>query len=143
MALSARPIGAPSGPNVSSAHMPSGGRNVASVAYSQIDELSAKAEVLSDPNFSFQGFTEWMNGRREQTPQPSANTAGGFDTPSTTFLHLLAQQQHDADPSALGGGYDGPGFLVSLSKAIHAYETTADVIGAAPPHRGASLSLAL
>lgn len=54
MALAARATGVPSGPNVSSAHMPSGGRNVASMAIGAVDELAPKAEVLADPNYNFQ-----------------------------------------------------------------------------------------
>lgn len=142
MALTARAINVPTGPNVSSAHMPSGGRNVASIAFSPVEELSPKAEVFSDPNFSFQGFTEWMASRRPQTPDVPANTVSNFTTPSTTFLHLLSEQQHQADPSALGGGKDTGGRQMMLKKAIHSYEGIADVIANKPPHLGANLSFA-
>lgn len=143
MALSARPIGVPSGPNVSSAHMPSGGRNVASVGFAPIEELSSKAEVLSDPNFNFQGFTEWMQSRRQETPKRPPNTSSNFDITSTTFLHLLGQQRHDADPNATGGEASGAGLQTILNKAIHAYETTASVISGQPLRRGVNVSLAL
>jgi len=141
MALSARPLGAPSGPNVSSAHMPAGGRNVASVAFSQIEEISPKAEVFADPNYNFQGFADWMQNRQPQTPQPPSNPSGNFDTTSTTFLHLLSQQQRDADYTTPGGVTDGPGLQRILSKAIRAYEGTAEVIGGAPHKLGTSVSV--
>lgn len=143
MALSARPVNAPSGPNVSSAHMPSGGRNVASIAFSPVDEVTPKAEVLADPNFNFQGFTEWMQNRREETPPPPTNPSSNFDTNSTTFLHLLGQQQRDSDMHAVGGLKDGPVFQTVLNKAIRAYESTAEVIGSAPQHMGTSVSVSL
>ncbi|HEY9079955.1 hypothetical protein [Magnetovibrio sp.] len=143
MALSARPLSAPSGPNVSSAHMPAGGRNVASVTYAQIDEISPKAEVFADPNYNFQGFTEWMQNRRPEPPRLPASTASNFETSSTTFLHLLSQQQRDSDLNAPGGIKDGPGLQRIVNKAIRAYEGTADVIGGAMHKRGASISFSL
>jgi len=142
MALSARPVGMPSGPNVSSAHMPSGGRNVASMAFSQIEELSPKGEVFDDPNFSFQGFTNWSDGQRE-SHQPEPHSSGNFDTTSTTFLHLLSQQQRDVDFNAPGKGNQGPGLQSMVDKAIRAYEGTARTIGDAPYKLGASVSLSL
>jgi hypothetical protein len=123
--------------------MPSGGRNVASVGFAPIEELSSKAEVLSDPNFNFQGFTEWMQSRRQETPKRPPNTSSNFDITSTTFLHLLGQQRHDADPNATGGEASGAGLQTILNKAIHAYETTASVISGQPLRRGVNVSLAL
>lgn len=140
MALSARPIGVPSGPNVASGHMPAGGRNVTSATYAPIEEINTKVDVFADPNYNFQGFTQWMKERRPEVPQPPSNPSNNFDTTSTTFLHLLVQQQRDADPNTVGKTKDGPGFQAVLNKAIRAYETTAEVIGNAPPHLGASFS---
>jgi len=143
MALSARPVSAPSGPNVSSAHMPAGGRNVASAAFSAIEELGGSAEVLADPNFNFQGFTEWTQERQPGQQRPPRNPSSNFDTNSTTFLHLLGQHQRDIDPNTPGAVTEGPTFHAVLSKAILAYESTAEVIGNAPQHLGASISVSL
>ena len=143
MALSARPIGAPSGPNVSSAHMPAGGRNVASVTFSQVDELSPKAEVFADPNYSFQGFSDWAQSRQPESPTLPPNPSSNFDTTSTTFLHLLSQQQRDADLNAPGGLSDGPGLQRIVDKAIRAYEGTASAISGSAPKLGASISFSL
>jgi len=143
MALSARPIGMPSGPNVSSAHMPSGARNIASSAFSQIEELSAKAEVFDDPNFSFQGFTNWADGRDPQGRQARPNPTRNFELTSTTFLHLLSQQQRDADLNAPGRSNDGPIMQNLVNKAIRAYEGTANAIGGVPHKLGMSVSLSL
>ena len=143
MALSARPIGAPSGPNVSSAHMPAGGRNVASVTFSQVDEISPKAEVFADPNYNFQGFADSAQRRQPQAPRLPANSSSNFDTTSTTFLHLLSQQQRDADFNAPGGLKDGPSFQRIVDKAIRASEGTAAVIGGTTQKRGASISFSL
>lgn len=142
MALSARPVGTPSGPNVSSAHMPSGGRNVASMAFSQIEELSPKGEVFDDPNFSFQGFTNWSDNQG-QSRQPKPQSSRNFDTTSTTFLHLLSQQQRDADLNAPGKAKQGPIIQRLVDKAVRAYEDTARTIGDAQYKLGASVSLSL
>jgi len=142
MALSARPVGMPSGPNVSSAHMPSGGRNIASSAFAQIEELSPKGEVFDDPNFSFQGFTNWADGQR-QSRQPKPPTSQNFDTTSTTFVHLLSQYQRDVDMNAPGKVKQGLGMQSLVDKAIRAYEGTAKTIGGAPNLLGGSVSLSL
>jgi len=143
MALSARPIGAPSGPNVSSAHMPAGGRNVASVTYAQVDEISPKAEVFADPNYNFQGFADWAKSRKPEAPPLPANPSSNFDTTSTTFLHLLTQQQRDADFNTPGGLSDGPGLQRIVDRAIRAYEATASTIGGTTPKLGSSVSFSL
>lgn len=143
MALSARPVGVPSGPNVSSGHMPTGGRNIASVGFGPVDEINSRTGILADPNFSFQGFTEWMQQRRPEPPQQPSNPSSNFDTNSTTFLHLLVQQQRDDDPNALGAGKDGAGAQARLNKAIRAYESTADVIGGTLHKLGTSVSFSL
>ncbi len=143
MALSARPIGVPSGPNVSSAHMPSGGRNIASMSFSPIEEIGAKAEVFADPNFSFDGFTSWSQNQGQQSQRPPSNPTSNFDVTSTTFVHLINQHQRDNDAQAPGAVKDGPGYQKFVSKAIQAYEGIANVIGNAPKTRGTSVSLSM
>jgi len=123
--------------------MPAGGRNVASVTYAQIDEISPKAEVFADPNYNFQGFAEWMESRKPEVPSLPSNPSSNFDTTSTTFLHLLSQQQRDADLGTPGGQSDGPHLQRILDKAIRAYEGTADTIGGSTPKLGSSLSVSL
>lgn len=142
MALSARPVGVPSGPNISSAHMPAGGRNVATTAFNPVEEIAAKAEVFADPNFSFQGFAQWMRDQ-DQDHQPPRNPTGGFETNTTTFVHLLSQQQRDSDPAQPGNATSAKNFQMIVKKAVHAYETTAEVISGAPRSLGASVSYSL
>ncbi len=147
MALPARPIASPATPNIASGHMPSGGRNVATSISAPVEELSPTAEIFADANFNFQGFTEWMQARRQQQtlpspPQSPPNPTSNFDTTSSMFLHLLHQHQGDGD-SAAGQAKGGPGFHQALGKAIRAYEGTAEVIGNAPKHLGTSVSFAL
>ena len=144
MALAARATTAPSGPNIASAHMPSGGRNVASMAVGPVDELTPKAEVLPDPNYNFQGFSEWMQQRRRAPlPEPVRTpTPGTVDTPTSTFVSLLGQEQSDrekASPATIAKR----SFQGMLSKAIRAYEGTADTISGAPSPRGVNLSVSL
>jgi len=143
MALSARPIGVPTGPNVSSAHMPAGGRNVASMSFAPIEELGAKAEVFADPNFSFDGFTSWSKNQEQMGHRPPSNPTSNFDVSSTTFVHLLNQNQRDNDLQAPGAVKDGPGYHKFVTKAIRAYEGIADVIGNAPKTRGTALSVSM
>ena len=123
--------------------MPAGGRNVASVTFSQIEELSPKAEVFADPNYNFQGFAEWAKSRQPEAPALPPNPSSNFDTTSTTFLHLLSQQQRDADLNAPGGLNDGPGLQRIVNKAIRAYEGTASAISGSAPKLGASVSFSL
>ena len=92
MALSARPISSSPTTSVSSGHMPSGGRNVAPIAFGQIDELSGSVGVQPDPNFNFQGFSDGR-GRQAPEPEPLRNIAGTFDTDTSTFVSLLNQGQ--------------------------------------------------
>ena len=140
MALSARAVGVPSGPNISSGHMPTGGRNIASSSFIPVEEVSSKTALLADPNYNFQGFTKWMKERQPETPQPPSNSSSNFDTTSTTFLHLLIQEQLDADPNTAGNAKGGASFQAVLTRAIRTYETVAKVISNAPPHLGGKFS---
>lgn len=141
MALSARPIATGSTPNIASAHMPAGGRNIASVAFTPIDETSPKAGVHADPNFSFQGFTGWQERRQAKT-EPLRNVSGNFDTASSTFVALLNQEQLSQDLSKPGAASKGA-LQGVLSKAIRAYEGTALIIHGRTSPRGSSYSATL
>jgi len=142
MALSARPIGTSATPNIASAHMPAGGRNVATATFSPIEEIAAKAEVFADPNFNFQGFAKYMRGQNEDR-QPPRNQTSNFDTNSTTFVHLLSQQQRDVEIAKSSGGNSGVYSQIVLKKAVHAYETTAQTISGVPKSLGTSVSYSL
>jgi len=123
--------------------MPSGGRNVASVAYSQVEEISGASALHTDANFNFQGFTDWMQSRQPEQPLPPANPTSNFDTNSTTFLHLLSQQQRDLSAGDQGDNKSAPGYHQRVTKAIRAYEDTAITIGGGLAHKGSSVSLTL
>lgn len=140
MALSARPTSAASTPTIPTGHSGSGGRNVASVSFAQIDEVSAKTGVHPDANFL--GFANSGERQRNPEPQPPRNLGGHLDTPSSTFINLLSQEQNMQDLSRPSGQLKGA-FRNLLSKAISAYEGTADVIHGARKPRGASLSMSL
>lgn len=142
MALTARPTNVSTAPNISSGHMPAGGRNVASIAFSQIEELSPKAGVQADPNFNFQGFSDMPQRQSAEAREPLLNTGGNINTPSSTFLSLLGQQQGEGDFSKPAGAAKRA-FQSVLSKAIRAYEGTAQVISGQAKPRGASFSLSL
>jgi hypothetical protein len=118
--------------------MPSGGRNIASVSFAPIDDISPKAGVHADPNFSFQGFSGWQE-RRQEKAQPLRNVSGNFDTASSTFVMLLNQEQMSQDVSKPGAATKGA-FQGLLSKAIRAYEGTASVIHGKASPRGSSYS---
>ena len=143
MALSARPLSAPSGPNVASAHMPAGGRNVASATYGQVDEIAPKAEVYADPNYNFQGFADWGQFQRPELPQPPSNPTSNFDTNSTTFLHLLTQHQRDTTPGELGSESQQPGYHMVVDKVAKAYESVAHTISNPPRQLGTKFSATL
>jgi len=135
-------MSAVSTPNVSSGHMPSGGRNVASVSFAPIEEISTHSGVHADANFNFQGFSGWAD-RRQPGPQPLPNVGGNLDAPSSTFVALMSQEQASSDITKPNGTNKGA-FQNLLSKAIHAYEGTALVInGGGAPRRGSTLSMTL
>lgn len=141
MALVARPTVAPSTPSIPSGHIPSGGRNVASVSFGQIDEISAQTGTHPDANFAFEDFSDWR-GRRQPEPEPLQNVGGNFDITSSTFLALMGQEQVDSDPSNPTGRMKGA-FQGLLSKAIRAYEGAATTIHGEEKPRGASFSMSL
>ncbi|MEG3617990.1 hypothetical protein V5T82_05935 [Magnetovibrio sp. PR-2] len=143
MALSARPMSAPSGPNIASAHMPAGGRNVASATYGAIEEIAPKAEVYADPNYNFQGFTQWGQPSQPELPKPPSNPTSNFDTNSTTFLHLLTQHQRDTSPGELGNEKQQPGYHMVVDKVAKTYEGVAHVISNPPHHLGSKYSATL
>ena len=74
MALSARPIGLPTVPGAATGQVPSVGRSVASASFAPIDEISLKAEVQPDANFSFYDFADWMQHRSNPEAASLANT---------------------------------------------------------------------
>ncbi|MDH5188607.1 MAG: hypothetical protein OEW37_06580 [Rhodospirillaceae bacterium] len=127
--------------NVPSGHAASGGRNVASVARSPIDEISAKAGVQAEESFVFQDFTD-QGFRKRKRSQPIKNTSSLFESPSSSFAHLLNQDQVDSEKSKTPQ-YGTASFRNILSKAISAYEGTAKVISGATSPRGTSFSLSL
>ncbi|MCW8915975.1 MAG: hypothetical protein OQK24_08995 [Magnetovibrio sp.] len=128
---------------MASAHLSAGGRNVASATYGPVDEISPKAEVFADPQYNFQGFTEWGPSQRPDVAKPPSNPSSNFQTNSTTFLHLLTQHQRDVDPTAVNGVHEGPGFHMALNKAVSAYETIAEVISNPRRKLGGSYSATL
>ena len=127
--------------NLPSGHSPSGGRNVASVARSPVEEISAKAGVQPEESFVFQDFTEQGFAKRKNNP-PVKNTSSLFDAPSASFAHLLSQDQVDSEKGKTPQ-YGTASFRNILSKAISAYEGTAKVISGAVSPRGTSFSLSL
>lgn len=140
MALSARPAVA-SAPNIASGHMPSGGRNVATVSYTPIDELSPNVHVHPEANYDFQGFSRGGGGR-QQRPEPLRNIGGNIDTNSATFVSLMNQAQPDEQAATPAGQVKGS-FHGLLSRAIRAYEGTSAVIHGTLQPRGASYSASL
>lgn len=142
MALSARPMGLPTVPGVATGQVPSVGRGVASASFSAIEEISVKAEVQPDANFSFYDFADWMKQRRQPDADALANMTSHFDVNSITFTSLLNQQQSDIDIHA-STEVSKRSFQSTLSKAIRAYEGTASVIHGQTAALGESLSLSL
>ena len=116
-----------------------GSRGVASLAYSQIEELSARTGVQPDANSNFLGFTDWRGKRSPETEVPH-NTTGNFATTTDTFVALLNQEYAASTKSE--SGVKGA-FMGLLSKAIRAYEGTALVINGSVQPRGTSFSLSL
>lgn len=141
MALNARAISSSPTSNVTSGHMPSGGRNVAPVSFGQIEEIVANANVQPDPNFNFQGSYDGHGGQ-PQPQEPLRNVGGNVDTDSSTFVSLLHQGQDSQERSNPVGQVKGA-FHGLLSRAIRAYEGTAAVIHGTVPQRGASYSTTL
>lgn len=127
--------------NLPSGHMPSGGRNVASVTAGNVEEISAKAGVESQESFLFQDFTD-QGFRKRQAPQPVRNTTSNFEAPSASFAFLLGQEQLEEEKSKTPQ-YGTASFRNILSRAISAYEETAHVISGAASSRGVSFSLSL
>lgn len=113
------------------------------MAFAPIEEIGAKAEVFADPNFSFDGFTSWSNSQEQLGQRPPSNPTSNFDVTSTTFVHLLNQNQRDNDMQAPGAVKDGPGYHKFVAKAIRTYESVAEVIGHAPKTLGTSLSVSM
>lgn len=140
MALSARPASATSSPSIPTGHTGAGGRNIASVSFGQIDEVSLKTGVHPDANFL--GFSNFGERRRDPEPQAPRHLFGNLDTPSSTFASLMSQEQSVQDLSRPGDNLKGS-FRNMLSKAISAYEGTADVIHGARKPRGTALSISM
>ena len=97
MALTAKSFGTVN-QNLPSGHMPSGGRNVASVARAPIEEVGARSGVQAEESFIFQNFTE-QGFRKKQSPEQIKNTASLFEAQSSSFAHLLGQDQFDREKS--------------------------------------------
>ena len=142
MALSARPIGLPTVPGAATGQVPSVGRSVASASFAPIDEISLKAEVQPDANFSFYDFADWMQHRSNPEAASLANTTSQIEMNSTTFVSLLNQRQNDIDMHATTE-VSKRSFQSNLSKAIRAYEGTASVIHGSQNTLGESLSISL
>lgn len=140
MALSARPVTTGATPSVPTGHIGGGGRNVASVALAQIEEIISKTGVQPDANFM--GFAN--SGDRSPNPRPEQprNVGGRFDTPSAIFVGLLAQEQASGDMTRGKDALKGM-FRSVLGKAISAYEGTSAVIHGTRTPRGASLSISM
>lgn len=142
MALSARPIGLPSVPGAATGQVPAVGRSHTSASQAPITELSAQTDVHPEANFSFYDFSDWMQHRRQASPEPIAVTTGQFEVNSTTFVSLLNQQQNDDNIHA-STQVSKRSFQSILSKAIRAYEGTASAIHDQSLSLGDSLSLSL
>lgn len=141
MALSARPSVGPSTPSVPSSHTHGGGRNVASVSYTQVEEVSAQTGVQPDANSNFAGFSDWR-GKRQAEPELLRNVASNFSTTTSTFLTMVNQEQDKTAAANQLSGVKGA-FQGLLSKAIRAYEGTASVINGETKPRGTSYSASL
>lgn len=141
MALMARPTSATSAPSLPAGYPQAGARNVASVPYSQISELSPQVGVHPDHNFNLQDFSDWR-GRRQDEQEVLHNAGGKFSTPSSTFLALMNQEQSSVERASSTHGVKGA-FQGLLSKAIRAYEGTAAVINGEAKPRGVSYSMSL
>lgn len=122
-------------------YMPSGTRGVASAAGGPIEEMSAKAGVEPEQQFVFQEFADNTFRRRREAP-PIKNTAGKVDMSSASFANIMGQEHGVAD-SAQTPQYGSNAFRGMLSRAIEAYESTADVISGGVSPLGASFSLTL
>ena len=141
MALSARSFSSINN-NLPSGHMPSGGRNIASVSSPQVEGVMSTGGVGPEAeSFVFQDFTE-QGFRKRQGGEPVKNTASNFEAPSSSFAYLIGQEQQDSEKS-MTPQYGTASFRNILSRAISAYEGTAEVISGAMSPRGNSFSLSL
>ncbi len=127
--------------NLPSGHMPSGGRNIASVSSPQVEGVGAFGGVGPEESFVFQDFTE-QGFRKRQPEQPIKNTASNFEAPSSSFAYLIGQEQLAVENSKTPQ-YGTASFRNILGRAISAYEGTAEVISGAMNSRGTSFSLSL
>ena len=141
MALMARPTSAASAPSLPAGYPQTGARNVASMPYAQIGEISPQVGVHPDNNFNLQDFSDWR-GNQQPTKEPLHNAGGNFSTPSSTFLALMNQEQTSVERAKAVSGVKGA-FQGLLSKAIRAYESTASVINGEVSPRGAGYSMSL
>ncbi|MCK5546037.1 MAG: hypothetical protein KAI27_01605 [Rhodospirillaceae bacterium] len=127
--------------NLPSGHMPSGGRNIASVSSPQVEGILAKGGVGPEESFVFQDFTE-QGFHKRRGDEPVKNTASNFEAPSSSFAYLIGQEQLDSEKSKTPQ-YGTASFRNVLSRAISAYENTAMVISGTMSSRGTSFSLSL
>ncbi|MCK4939850.1 MAG: hypothetical protein KAR80_06095 [Rhodospirillaceae bacterium] len=127
--------------NLPSGHMPSGGRNIASVSSPQVESVGAFGGVGPEESFVFQDFTE-QGFHKRQPDQPIKNTASNFEAPSSSFAYLVGLEQIDSEKSKTPQ-YGTASFRNVLSRAISAYEVTADIISGSTSSRGTSFSLSL
>lgn len=84
-----------------------------------------------------------MSERKPRTPeQPVSTPHGTVDAPTSLFVSILTQEQNSQDTTAPTGEAKRS-FQSMLSKAIRAYEGTAQVLAGTTDQRGGSLSLSL
>lgn len=126
-------------PTVPAGGFASGGRNVASVAASQIEEAAPFGAVVTEDHLR---FADYEDSRRRQGRAPVKNTAGRLDAASSTIAHIITQQQQDSE-KARTPQYGTEAFRGLLGRAIQAYESTALAISGAASSRGGSFSFSL
>jgi len=141
VALAARTSIGPSTPSVNSGHNTSGSRYSASVSYAQIEEVTAQTGVQADTNTAFDDTSDWR-GKPKQDQDPLRNVASNYQTSSSLFLSLVNQEQVEAERAHSVTGVKGA-FQGILSKAIRAYEGTAQVISGDVQPRGTGFSMSL
>ncbi|MCK5444376.1 MAG: hypothetical protein KAI73_02060 [Rhodospirillaceae bacterium] len=140
MALGARQLPSLSQPlPVGQSH--AAARAYATVSSGPVEEIDAKSGVTTEENFAFKDFTDAGFRRRREAP-PIKNTAGKVDIPSASFAHIMIQEQANSEtPEAPQYGTNA--FRGMLSRAINAYENTAEVISGGVSPLGATFSLTL